>query len=195
MIIIPTIELHGQGSESRDWILLEVQGSLEIDDDTLQNAVLGSMQLNKDCPVLTIGHHRLEGKRITLSKPLALIRRKEIKSIWSSKNSAAASRSASRPTSRVNSRASSPVRTHNISNDVDGDAMDVDQGGGAQTMNSSQTTVYGGMAGSAEEVDPFAVTPEWETVCVIRYKYIFSQRPETTVRQEHRGAVTFRKLG
>ncbi|TPX42988.1 hypothetical protein SeLEV6574_g05311 [Synchytrium endobioticum] len=216
MIIIPTGELHPQSKApaSQDWVILEIQGTLEINQVTFQNAVLGTLELlNQENPILTIGHHTLEGKRITLSKPFALLRRKEVRSIWSTLNSAAPSRGASRSTSR----AASPSRTgaHGDTAAVDHPSMQPKTPaktplktprklttplqtpskqqlhGEASTPTASQLA---GMAGAYEEdEDPFTVTPEWDTVCVIRYKYIFSKRPETrTVKVDHKNAIARR---
>ncbi|KAG1821079.1 Ctf8-domain-containing protein [Suillus subaureus] len=62
-------------------VLIELQGTLDIrcDEDTTRDGqFVGKLNL-KDAnkPTLTIGHHLLEGKVVTLPKPLGVMHRKE----------------------------------------------------------------------------------------------------------------------
>ncbi|KAG2107247.1 Ctf8-domain-containing protein [Suillus discolor] len=62
-------------------ILIELQGTLDIecDEDTTRDGqFVGKLNLNDtNKPTLTIGHHLLEGKIVTLPKPLGVMHRKE----------------------------------------------------------------------------------------------------------------------
>jgi len=84
------IRLCSSTSDEGEWVLLELQGevtrkrasgeSVKVDEDPsyFRNSTLGRLD-NGDTedPVLVIGNYRLEGKRVKLSNPLALLRRKD----------------------------------------------------------------------------------------------------------------------
>ncbi|TFK49393.1 hypothetical protein OE88DRAFT_1683280 [Heliocybe sulcata] len=62
---------------SSEVVLLELQGSLEVEGDRAGQAV-GTLTFPEDNnakPTLLIGHHLLEGKLVTLQKPLAVLHR------------------------------------------------------------------------------------------------------------------------
>ncbi|TFK49386.1 hypothetical protein OE88DRAFT_422511 [Heliocybe sulcata] len=62
---------------SSEVVLIELQGSLEVEGDRAGQAV-GTLTFPEDNnakPTLLIGHHLLEGKLVTLQKPLAVLRR------------------------------------------------------------------------------------------------------------------------
>ncbi|KAG2145369.1 Ctf8-domain-containing protein [Suillus bovinus] len=62
-------------------ILIELQGTLDIEcneDTTRDGQFIGKLNLNDaNKPTLVIGHHLLEGKVVTLPKPLGVMHRKE----------------------------------------------------------------------------------------------------------------------
>lgn len=62
-------------------VLIELQGTLDIecDEDTTRDGqFVGKLNLNDvNKPTLIIGHHLLEGKIVTLPKPLGVAHRKE----------------------------------------------------------------------------------------------------------------------
>ncbi|KAF8628020.1 hypothetical protein AX15_004137 [Amanita polypyramis BW_CC] len=64
-----------------EFVLIELQGSLNVEcsDAADRNGQLvGDLKIDENKPTLTIGHHLLEGKIVTLQKPLAILRRSEI---------------------------------------------------------------------------------------------------------------------
>ncbi|GLC46605.1 hypothetical protein PLESTM_001896000 [Pleodorina starrii] len=58
-----------------DWVLVELQGKLEnlTDEETSEIGVLLSKDKDGKALQLTIGYHQLEGKRVPLKKPLAIL--------------------------------------------------------------------------------------------------------------------------
>eukprot|EP00877_Chromochloris_zofingiensis_P000855 jgi/Chrzof1/10770/Cz05g11170.t1 len=74
-MIIPVVSEDG---EVLEWGLVELQGKIEILQESLAEAnfPVGTLQLsssNKDVVQLTIGYHQLEGKRVPLKKPIAIL--------------------------------------------------------------------------------------------------------------------------
>eukprot|EP00879_Flechtneria_rotunda_P021289 GHRR01022432.1.p2 GENE.GHRR01022432.1~~GHRR01022432.1.p2 ORF type:complete len:117 (+),score=27.00 GHRR01022432.1:671-1021(+) len=64
--------------ELQEWALIELQGKVEPqrDIDIAESLIVGTMQLSKtnsDIIQLQIGYHVLEGKRLPLKKPLAIM--------------------------------------------------------------------------------------------------------------------------
>ncbi|KAG2186097.1 hypothetical protein INT43_002535 [Umbelopsis isabellina] len=73
-IIIPGIK----DSQNRDpsLVLIELQGLLESDQPDLRGAHVGELEQDSKASgkvYLNIGHHKLEGKKAKLAKPLAVI--------------------------------------------------------------------------------------------------------------------------
>ncbi|KZO91535.1 hypothetical protein CALVIDRAFT_341206 [Calocera viscosa TUFC12733] len=62
-------------------LLLELQGSLVVSgvpEDGEGGGVVGEFTMNEEKPTLRIGHHMLEGKVVTLPKPLAVLRKRVV---------------------------------------------------------------------------------------------------------------------
>ncbi|KAH9995677.1 Ctf8-domain-containing protein [Russula compacta] len=61
---------------SSEFVLLELQGQLEVS-GTKHGQLVGRLTIDDDGdkPTLRIGHHLLEGKIVSLPKPLALLQR------------------------------------------------------------------------------------------------------------------------
>ncbi|KIJ51482.1 hypothetical protein M422DRAFT_44013 [Sphaerobolus stellatus SS14] len=60
---------------SDEIVLIELQGSLEVPQDGTKKdgGNIGVFRVVNDKPTLTIGYHLLEGKLVSLSKPLAVL--------------------------------------------------------------------------------------------------------------------------
>ncbi|KAF8577779.1 hypothetical protein K439DRAFT_1417880 [Ramaria rubella] len=58
---------------SNEVVLIELQGWLDVVEGERPDGLIGSLCMENDKPVLKIGHHLLEGKMISLSKPLAVL--------------------------------------------------------------------------------------------------------------------------
>jgi chromosome transmission fidelity protein 8 len=76
--VIP-ISIEDESTNGRDWILVELQGELRARDGEVaewKEKRLGKL-LNRhgDNPVLIIGSSKLEGKRVKLNKPFAILKR------------------------------------------------------------------------------------------------------------------------
>ncbi|KAI7883962.1 hypothetical protein K492DRAFT_235043 [Lichtheimia hyalospora FSU 10163] len=110
-------------------ILFEFQGSFTTKEESVQQLKIGNVDIDKDKAFLSLGHHRLEGKKVKLPKPLAVIHK------------------------RVESGSK------------DNQVMDVD--------NEQDTTT-----------EP---TSTYDTVAILREKFVFSQRPLLQVQPGLRG--------
>ncbi|KAL4452232.1 hypothetical protein ABPG75_007894 [Micractinium tetrahymenae] len=72
------VPLTAEEGSSRPWALLEMQGELERKDGgSLEEAFdVGTLSVSSSGSVLlTIGYHQLEGKRVELKKPFAVLDR------------------------------------------------------------------------------------------------------------------------
>ncbi|KAF8525928.1 Ctf8-domain-containing protein [Hysterangium stoloniferum] len=58
---------------SDEVVLIELQGWLDVVEGERQAGFIGTLLMENDKPVLKIGHHHLEGKLVSLSKPLAVL--------------------------------------------------------------------------------------------------------------------------
>ncbi|KAI9216412.1 chromosome transmission fidelity protein 8 [Blastocladiella britannica] len=61
-----------------DMVLIELQGTLECDDDAFAGQTLGEISWGDEAvrkPSLVIGNHRLEGRLVALPKPIAVLKR------------------------------------------------------------------------------------------------------------------------
>ncbi|KAG0627594.1 hypothetical protein M758_2G213400 [Ceratodon purpureus] len=63
--------------ECKEWAMVELQGSLEIQHSTsLNNLVIGSLcRPSTNKYKLIIGYHELEGTKVTLKKPLVILKK------------------------------------------------------------------------------------------------------------------------
>ncbi|KAL4441215.1 hypothetical protein ABPG77_011452 [Micractinium sp. CCAP 211/92] len=74
------VPLTAEEGSSRPWALLEMQGELERKDGgSLEEAFnVGTLSVSSSGSVLlTIGYHQLEGKRMELKKPFAVLDKAE----------------------------------------------------------------------------------------------------------------------
>ncbi|KAI9017443.1 Ctf8-domain-containing protein [Gaertneriomyces semiglobifer] len=78
-LVIPTAQLCPQGStpSDKDWILIELQGSLSSSTSgSLAGLELGRLEVRDNGKTtLYIGHHKLSGSRVELKAPLAVLRK------------------------------------------------------------------------------------------------------------------------
>lgn len=66
-----------RSSDSKERILLDLQGSIEVE-TSAESIGVGNLDLsNPEAPVLLIGHHRIQGKVQKLQKPLAILQKDE----------------------------------------------------------------------------------------------------------------------
>ncbi|KAF7727366.1 Chromosome transmission fidelity protein 8 [Apophysomyces ossiformis] len=65
-------------SENRkELVILDFQGSLLADDPDVRGSPIGQITFDKASATLIVGHHRLQGKKVALSKPFAVIQKRE----------------------------------------------------------------------------------------------------------------------
>jgi chromosome transmission fidelity protein 8 len=73
------IEVQSQGP-LQELCIIELQGELQHDDQLQGDLKLGTLSAHSssaDTLYLQVGYHRLEGKKVLLKKPLAVLRRME----------------------------------------------------------------------------------------------------------------------
>ncbi|KAI8141213.1 hypothetical protein BJV82DRAFT_518852 [Fennellomyces sp. T-0311] len=58
-------------------VFLEFQGNFQSEEAKVQNLKIGDITFSNDKATLMVGHHRLEGKKVKLAKPVAVIRKRE----------------------------------------------------------------------------------------------------------------------
>ncbi|KAI7904482.1 Ctf8-domain-containing protein [Cokeromyces recurvatus] len=72
------INSYKNSTHKEDLILLDFQGSFHVKDEVnLDNLKVGDLTLEQDSAILVIGHHRLVGKKVQLTKPFAVIHKNE----------------------------------------------------------------------------------------------------------------------
>ncbi|KAI9255058.1 Ctf8-domain-containing protein [Phascolomyces articulosus] len=120
-VIFP-LQTSKQGDPSL--ILLEFQGNFQSSETQVQNLKMGDITFNNDKATLVVGHHRIEGKKVKLPKPFAIIRKR-------------------------------PQEGEEM--------MDTDT-----ATNTTSSVVY-------------------DTVTILKEKYVFSQRPGLIVQESLRG--------
>ncbi|KAI8790104.1 chromosome transmission fidelity protein 8 isoform X3 [Biomphalaria glabrata] len=69
------VQIPTEGKECKEWAIVELQGDLETRHPVpLNHNFIGDLHFtHQDAPVLIIGHHILQGKVISLEKPLAVL--------------------------------------------------------------------------------------------------------------------------
>ncbi|KXS14609.1 hypothetical protein M427DRAFT_57514 [Gonapodya prolifera JEL478] len=192
-IILRTTPLHPSASSTppapADIVLLDLQGSIETNDpEGVGGRSVGTLKWNeKGNPVLTIGHHLLEGYTVPLAKPFALLRKRPAADPMPS---TPVRNRAQLGSSGLSSEASSPVggagsptwgRTRAGGGGGQGNGT-----GTGQSDSGAAPSASGAGAGSGsktrevllEDVPPDFIAPEYEVVTVIRHKYLFKNRPE-----------------
>ncbi|KAJ3040429.1 hypothetical protein HDV00_010865 [Rhizophlyctis rosea] len=205
-------------STHTDWVLIELQGVLETDghrdgeQSGMQGLMLGRVNCDgKGTAYLYIGHHRLEGKRVELPKPFAVLRKRPTPPPSPSLPTTTPDHMQQPrhlPPQLPNTTTTSPTDPElppppplslhlTLSIDPDGDTTMLPA---VDESPSVQYNATGGLVGDAlqtlsptnDSVPPPA-TSAYDVVTVIRYKYIFKSRPEHVLSKQNRGMSTFSK--
>mmetsp|Transcript_18703 Transcript_18703/g.52565 ORF Transcript_18703/g.52565 Transcript_18703/m.52565 type:complete len:115 (-) Transcript_18703:485-829(-) len=74
------IPIKGYRDSVKEWALIELQGKIEdVAGAELSNELgrLVAVQGQKDVVRLTVGYHQLEGKRLDLKKPFAILQKQQ----------------------------------------------------------------------------------------------------------------------
>ncbi|KAF5843339.1 chromosome transmission fidelity protein 8 [Dunaliella salina] len=74
------IPVKGDKDNVKEWALIELQGKVEdVAGAELSNELgrLVAVQGQKDVVRLTVGYHQLEGKRLDLKKPFAILQKQQ----------------------------------------------------------------------------------------------------------------------
>ncbi|KAI9498973.1 Ctf8-domain-containing protein [Zychaea mexicana] len=58
-------------------VLLEFQGHFQSSESQVQSLKMGDLTMTNDKATVVVGHHRLEGKKVKLAKPFAVIRKRQ----------------------------------------------------------------------------------------------------------------------
>ena len=126
MVLIPVKLASDSASGDGEWSLVELQGKLESQRSSMSGADIGALA-NLDGkngkPTLTIGHHKLLGKRVKLPKPVAVLVRRTLEDAVVNESEAAAP-SPSRKRQRV--RASSTAAEHDAGGAAGGNGEGVE---------------------------------------------------------------------
>jgi chromosome transmission fidelity protein 8 len=59
------------------WNLIELQGELFVPEGSYDGKEIGKLSERDGVPILVLGNHFLEGKRVALKKPFAIIMKKD----------------------------------------------------------------------------------------------------------------------
>ena len=62
-------------------IILELQGTLEIEDKELKNLKIGNISFNNGKVFLIIGNHKLNGSKVMLEKPIAVMKKRKTNNV------------------------------------------------------------------------------------------------------------------
>ena len=81
MVLIPVKLVDNPANGDGEWSLVELQGKLESQQSSMSGADIGTLTGLDAKPTLTIGHHKLLGKRVKLSKPVAVLVRRTLEDI------------------------------------------------------------------------------------------------------------------
>lgn len=74
------VVIHSQqnSNHTKDLIYLDFQGSFESTENSdVSNLEIGDLTLSESGATLIIGHHKLVGKKVKLTKPLAVIHKQK----------------------------------------------------------------------------------------------------------------------
>ncbi|KAG2218986.1 hypothetical protein INT45_007648 [Circinella minor] len=77
MVCAVIYSLKDSKQNNSNIVLLEFQGNFQSSETQVNNLKMGDISFNNDKATLIIGHHRIEGKKVKLSKPFAIIRKRE----------------------------------------------------------------------------------------------------------------------
>ena len=100
MVLIPVKTVDESANGDGEWSLIELQGKLESQQSSMSGADIGTLTGLDATPTLTIGHHKLLGKRVKLVKPVAVLVRRTLEDIVVNESATAVS-SPSRKRQRV----------------------------------------------------------------------------------------------
>ncbi|KAJ3084812.1 Chromosome transmission fidelity protein 8 [Quaeritorhiza haematococci] len=214
---IPTSEAGSanrshQNQQPMDWILVELQGSLEAEVPDMAGLEMGTMEVSSTgTPFIIIGHNKLEGKIVTLPKPFALIRKRTTphsapsSQSYANKNDLAGDLNMSMATDSQQSLPppiANPLMDMDLEYELDfGDEeKEVKHGekmGGSQQLDVWDDRIQGedgsNKHGGRNPETSAIIPPEYEVVSVIRYKYLFNTRPKHIIGEKHQGLSTLKR--
>ncbi|KAI8821669.1 uncharacterized protein EV422DRAFT_577983 [Fimicolochytrium jonesii] len=228
-LILPTTLPSSHSSSSSTttppaWTLIELQGSLHTqqhessDKDDLRRhdlagAPLGRWRISQNgkTTYLEIGHHRLEGQRVPLKNPIAVLQKHLPSDIPPLKDEDDAEVMdideddvEGDEMQRTPPPAPPPIH---LSLEMSLDAgevevgslpMDDDNAHGLSTPPPTTTTTTATTAATTREKIPKQqreLKPTYNVVTVLRHKYLFKARPEHLLAEEHKGLTGLVRKG
>ncbi|KAI8876312.1 hypothetical protein K501DRAFT_338175 [Backusella circina FSU 941] len=73
------INSHANSDNQKELLFLDFQGSFDVGERIdLSNIKVGDLTLNEDSAMLVIGHHRIQGKKVKLAKPFAVMKKQPV---------------------------------------------------------------------------------------------------------------------
>ncbi|KAJ3166116.1 hypothetical protein HDU88_003664 [Geranomyces variabilis] len=212
-IVLPTTTIATADNGGDGHVLLELQGSLSTDStEGLAGLHLGHFS---GTPTLSIGHHKLEGRRVELRKPFAVVRKRQ--------RDAASARPPLPPLSSSSSQLSPPPppssspqpQSHPENNTTQSTthpppvrlelSLSLSQGADMTAMLMDDDSP----PPPQEDQEPLPKIPStpppdanmtaaavddppqhlYDVVAVLRFKYLFKSRPEHVLADEHKGLI------
>ncbi|TPX72279.1 hypothetical protein SpCBS45565_g00495 [Spizellomyces sp. 'palustris'] len=212
-IVIPATEMHPQslnGASPNDWIMIELQGTLAADgSDDMAGLDLGRMELKANgTPYLHIANHKLEGQRVELKTPLALIRKRRTMGGMQTPDGVVDTMDGIEPsadpsiTSQPDSFPSLPPPVHlnlSLSSIVSEPSLSVENVSLSRPPNNHSEVITdlrpGGLVGDTDSHQATGALgqAEYDVVTIVRYKYLFKSRPDYVLEEKYRGLTDFAK--
>ncbi|KAJ3152908.1 hypothetical protein HDU89_001116 [Geranomyces variabilis] len=212
-IVLPTtIATADNGGDGH--VLLELQGSLSTEStEGLAGLHLGHFSIcpTTGTPTLSIGHHKLEGRRVELRKPFAVVRKRQRDAASTRPPPPPPSSSSSQPQSHSENNTTQsnthppPVRLElslSLSQGADMTSMLMDDDSPPPPPQEDQEEPYPKMpstsppdvnmaaaAAAADDDDDDPPQHLYDVVAVLRFKYLFKSRPEHVLADEHKGLI------
>ncbi|KAJ3168133.1 hypothetical protein HDU87_001214 [Geranomyces variabilis] len=206
-IVLPTTIASSDrdaGVDGTGHVLLELQGSLSTDGtESLAGVHLGHFNVcpTTGTPTLSIGHHKLEGRRVELRKPFAVVRKRQRQDSAASKTLPPPP-SSSQPQSPPQSQSDpqqNPTTHHTHHPPPVRLELSLSLSQGPDSMTTMMTDDVDPPPPQHEEephpqphsqtLDTTTTHHLYDVVAVLRFKYLFKSRPEHVLAEEHKGLI------
>ncbi|KAJ3091680.1 hypothetical protein HDU96_002961 [Phlyctochytrium bullatum] len=203
-------------------ILIEMQGALELDDGTdvkddshtatpgdirheqramqiLAGQDLGKLERDGEKYYLNVGNHRLQGKKVALKKPIAVLRRIPAAPTPETTVEVSCVERARRLPETLDSVCScdkNPRKRKRTLDAMEGSEKEAGVGGmvSAAPDSPESTTASGEREAGGRapaETAKLPVRRRMEAMTILKFKYVFNQRPTVVLSEENKGLTAF----